>query len=65
MSRDSVQLHHSGPQTNYLAHVRRNEDGSFRIHDLEEKKIGSGEKNMTSDVTVIQYRLNPSSRLGH
>jgi hypothetical protein len=24
------------PSTTYLAHVRRNDDGSFAIHDLEE-----------------------------
>lgn len=24
------------PATNYLAHVRRNEDGSFDVHELEE-----------------------------
>lgn len=24
------------PSTNYLAHVRRNDDGSFDIHELEE-----------------------------
>ncbi|MEQ1844175.1 MAG: hypothetical protein ABL983_01205 [Nitrospira sp.] len=25
------------PVTNYLAHVRRNDDGSYAIHELEEQ----------------------------
>jgi hypothetical protein len=29
--------------TDYLAHVRRNEDGSFTLYDLEEYLRGVGE----------------------
>ncbi len=31
--------HSQIPATNYLAHVRRNDDGSFAIHELE-KQLG-------------------------
>jgi hypothetical protein len=32
------------PAINYLAHVRRNDDGSFVIHELEEHLRGVGEQ---------------------
>ena len=36
MSHSSFHTPPQKPQTDFLAHVRRNEDGSFEIHHLEE-----------------------------
>ena len=36
MSHSSFNTPPQKPQTDFLAHVRRNEDGSFEIHHLEE-----------------------------
>jgi len=36
MDHGSVSDQSGSPSPNYLAHVRRNDDGSFAIHDLED-----------------------------